>query len=196
MPPNSFVLNQTCIFPHPLTWCTPGKERNTMRNCLVLLLNFKKILELLAKDITQYLLTYLAQCFILDRSRECMCVSSPSLLDSLFVCELLYVCLHMLSSFFLSYRWEWELKKKRQQWDFTWESRGRACWAATMQFHCRVATFRPIHPSLLSPIREDGQVNKCTRKTSSSRRYGSTSQPPQTLLLHPHTQSTVLLSQM
>lgn len=63
MPPNSSVLNQTCIFPDPLTQCTPGKTRNTIRNRFVLPLNFKKILELFVKDITQYLLTYLAQCF-------------------------------------------------------------------------------------------------------------------------------------
>lgn len=56
MPPNSFVLNQTFIFPHPLTQETPGEERSRLRNCFVLMLNFKKIL--LAKDITQYLLTY------------------------------------------------------------------------------------------------------------------------------------------
>lgn len=123
MPQNSFVLNQTCIFPHPLTWCTPGRARNTIRNCSVLPLNFKKILELLAKDITQYLLTYVAQCF--TWSLMWVYVGFLSfLLDSSSVCELLYVYLRMLSSFFFSYRWEWELKKNRQRWDFTWESRG------------------------------------------------------------------------
>lgn len=61
MPENSFAINQTCIFPNPLTL---GKECNLIRNCFVLPLNFKKILELLAKDFTQYLLTYLARYLI------------------------------------------------------------------------------------------------------------------------------------
>lgn len=122
MPRNSFVLNQTCIFPHPLTQCTPGKERNTIRNCFVLPLNFKKILELLVNDITQYLLTYLAQCFTWSLMWVYVCFLF-SLLDSLFICELLCVCLCVLSSFFFSCRWECELEKERQWWDFTWESR-------------------------------------------------------------------------
>lgn len=61
MAPNSVVLNQSFIFPHPITQKTPGKEKNRIRNFFVLMLNFKKIL--LAKDFTQYLLAYLAQCF-------------------------------------------------------------------------------------------------------------------------------------
>lgn len=36
------------------------------------------------------------------------------------------------------------------------------------------AAFRPIHPPLLGPIREDRQVNKCAWKSSSSRRRGGT----------------------
>lgn len=100
MPPNSSTLNQTCIFPHPLTRCTPGKERNTIRNCFVLLLNFKKILELLVKDITQYLLTYLAQCFTWSMWVYVCFLSS--LLDSLFICKLLYMCLCVLSPVFAS----------------------------------------------------------------------------------------------
>lgn len=59
MPQNSFAINQTCIFPNPLTL---GKE--SYKKLLFLPLNFTKILELLAKDFTQYLLTYLARYLI------------------------------------------------------------------------------------------------------------------------------------
>lgn len=69
--PNSFVLNQTCIFPHPLTRCTPGKQRNAIRNCLVLPLNFKKDSWATRQGITQHFSPYLS------RLCKCMCVSSP-----------------------------------------------------------------------------------------------------------------------
>lgn len=167
MPPNSFGLNQTCIFPHPQMQCTAGKEGNRIRNCFVLLLNFKKILELLAKDITQYLLTYVAQCFTWSLTWVYVCFLSPL---SLFVWITVRVPAHAFLVFLLLLGESGSWKRKDSGGIFLARAEARASWAAAMQFHRRVATFRPIHPSLLSPIREDGQVNMCTWKTSSSRR--------------------------
>lgn len=78
-----------------------------------------------------------------------------------------------------------EVKKKLNNDGVFFFFRATACerWAVAEQFQCCVATFRPIHPSLLSSIRGDGQVNKCTWKTSSSRHYWSASHPPHTPLL-------------
>lgn len=126
MPPNSFVLNQTCIFPLSAntldSWERVKQTKKLLCFCCWTLKRFLSCLSRILPNISS--LTQL--CALLDRLCECV-PPPPQFLPCLPVFELLYVCLFTLSSFFFSYRWERELekkKKKRQRWDFTWEDCG------------------------------------------------------------------------
>lgn len=123
--------------------------------------------------------------FLLHYLCYCMCFLSFHL-DSIFIyrmCICMYL-LHFTGSTVGSRSW----KRKDSSGILPKRGQVHAHCAATMQFHFNVGTFRPIHPSLVSPIREDGQVNKSTWKTSSSRRYWTINLPPpqRTVLFHPH----------
>lgn len=142
------------------------------------MLNFKKIL--LDKNITQYLLTYVAQCFTWLLMWVYVCSPLPLLMacSSVNYCMCTCACFPRFSSIqYIEESGSW--KRKDSSGILLGRTEAHACWAAAMQFHHRVATFRPIHPSPLCPIREDRQVNKYTWKISSSRHCRSTSHPPE-----------------
>lgn len=177
MPPNSFVLNQTFIFPHPLTKETQGKERNKVKNWFVLMLNFKKIQ--LAKTITQYLLTYLAQCLTWLLMWVYMCPPLPLLMacSSVNYCMCTFPCFPLFT-FYIVYRREQELKKKKAAVGFSLEG-PRPVHAELPR--CNFSTALPLSglfiPPRCAPLEKTGRWTSMW-EISSSRRCRRTSHPP------------------